>query len=142
MTAPARLPVRLPDWEVRLDAFIATGARVPFAPGRMDCALFAAGAVAAMTGTDPAAAFRGRYATLAAGRRALRRAGIASPEAAVTGLFAPVAPQDARPGDIALVPAEAGHALGVVQGELVYVRGPDGLGLVPLSRAARAWTVP
>ncbi len=141
-SAPARLPVRLPDWPARLTRYIAAAATAPFAPGRMDCALFAAGAVAAMTGTDPAEAWRGRYRTLAGGRRLMRRAGFADHEAVAAAHFAEVAVLEAKPGDLAVIATAAGPALGVVQGPMVYVRRPECLGLVGLAAARRAFRVP
>lgn len=53
--------MRHEDWDVRLSAFV-DGA-LPHAWGTNDCAMFAAGAVLAMTGVDPAAEWRGSYAT-------------------------------------------------------------------------------
>jgi hypothetical protein len=44
-----------------LDRYLLATATTPFAYGRSDCALFVAGAVDAMTGTDLAARFRGQY---------------------------------------------------------------------------------
>ena len=47
--------MRTPYWRSALAAYIAETMRKPFAWGLHDCALFAAGAVEAMTGNDPAA---------------------------------------------------------------------------------------
>jgi len=47
----------------------------------------------------------------------------------------------ARTGDGAVVATEDGPALGLVQGEMIYVLGPRGLSLVPRSRATRAFRV-
>ena len=66
---------RLDDWHARLAAYVYEAGRTPFAYGAHDCALFAAGAVAAMTGTDLASDWRGRYRTLAGGLKAVKRAG-------------------------------------------------------------------
>jgi hypothetical protein len=136
------IPPRTPDWQARLTGYLAAAARARFAPGRMDCALFAAGAVEAMTGVDPAAAWRGRYRSLAGGSRLLAKAGHPHPESLVATLFAATCPASALPGDLAAVGTAEGPALGVVQGAFVYVRRPDGLGLVPLPDALRAWRVP
>ena len=107
---------RLPDWRARLNRYVADSARQEFRLGRMDCALFAAGAVEAMTGEDPARDLRGRYRRVADGERLL-------------GDLAEVEDLNGRP------------ALGVVQGERVYVRMPRALGTIPLLSARRAFKV-
>lgn len=60
---------RCEDWHARLAAYVFDAGRTPFAYGSHDCALFAAGAVEAMTGTDLAAGWRGIYRTLAGASR-------------------------------------------------------------------------
>ncbi len=130
---------RLPDWQARLHAWLLEVGGKPFKPGRHDCALFAAGAVAAMTGEDPAAVFRGRYRTLRGGLRVLRRAGWRDHIAFAAAQLDEINPLLARPGDLAVVPADGGDALGVVQGEWIYVLGLQGMGMVPLTAATRAF---
>jgi hypothetical protein len=133
--------MRLPDWKARLTEYVATCARTPYALGQHDCALFAAGAVEAVSGVDPAAAWRGRYQTKEGGLRVLKRAGVTDHIAATAAALPEIAPAFAAAGDVACVMDEAsgGLALGVVQGELVYVLRPDGLGLVPRSTMTRAF---
>jgi hypothetical protein len=133
---------RLPDWNARLATFLAGCARTPFEPGLHDCALFAAGCVAAMTGEDPARAFRGRYSTIVGGHRLLRRAGHADHVALVASLLDEVAPLMAQVGDIAIVESPEGPALGLVGGAHVIVPGPDGLGTVSLLAVRRAFRLP
>lgn len=138
MRFPAR---RAPDWRRKLELYIAAAADRPFGLGQHDCAMFAAGAVAAMTGADPAAPYRGRYGTLTEGLDLLRADGFGDHLDVAGGLFEEVPVARARPGDLAAVAAGDGDALGVVQGEHVYLVGPGGLRLVPLTDAARAWRV-
>jgi hypothetical protein len=127
---------RRPDWQSRLVDYLGRASRMPFQPGRHDCALFAAGAVEAMTGVDLAAHWRGRYRTLRGGVRVLRRDGYADHVALAAAHFrARGAGEVAMPGDLAAVPTQDGPALGVVQGQHVYVVGPDGLGMVPVVSA-------
>lgn len=133
--------MRRADWHGRLTAFLAEAARGAFRPGRLDCALFAAGAVEAVTGRDPAADFRGRYATLNEGYAALRSAGHADHVALAASLFEEVAVAMAWPGDLAEVETPEGPALGVVQGQCLYVMGHGGMGLLPLAAARRAFRV-
>jgi hypothetical protein len=133
---------RLPSWRTRLGLYLAEAARTPFAEGRHDCALFAAGAVLAMTGMDPAAPFRGRYRTTRGGLRVLRRAGYRDHLALAVAHLEEVPPSFARVGDLAAVQGADGPALGVVQGERIYVLRPEGMATVSLLQAMRAWRVP
>lgn len=130
---------RAPGWRSRLSAYVAQVSRDPFAFGQNDCALFAAGAVLAMTGSDYAAPYRGRYTTLIGGLRHLRRAGFADHIALAAATF-PTAKRGS-PGDLAVVETPDGPALGVVQGAGIYVLGPDAVHLVPLSHAATFFEV-
>ncbi len=134
--------MRLVNWEARLSAYIASVARTGFAYGRHDCALFAAGGVDALTGTDPAAAWRGRYTTEIGGLRHLRRAGFRDHIAHAESLFSVMPANSALPGDLGIVenpdgPDRLRTALGIVQGELLYVLRPEGLALLPVNFAVR-----
>jgi hypothetical protein len=133
---------RVPDWRPRLVAWLAEVARKPFRPGEHDCALFAAGAIATMTGTDPAAKYRGRYTTVPGGLRILRRDGFADHVALVTGLLEEIPPLMAQVGDLAVVPTPEGPALGVVAGAEVLVLRPEGQGAVSLMAVERAFKLP
>lgn len=136
------VPPRRADWREALVAYLVDAGATPLEYGRHDCALFAAGAVAAMTGADPAHAWRGRYRSIAQGRRLLRQSGLKDHLAAAGAIFEEIAPAGARPGDLAAVATDDGPALGIVQGECIYLVGPGGLRLVALTDAARAWRVP
>lgn len=133
---------RTTGWQERLIAYLGTARRTTFAEGRHDCALFAAGAVAAMTGTDLAQGWRGRYQTTAGGMRVLRRMGFADHVVLVAQHFAEIPVVQALPGDIAVVDGPDGLALGIVQGEWIYVLRPTGFGTVSLMDASRAFKVP
>lgn len=132
---------RLANWRPRLIAYLAEAAARPFAEGRHDCALFLAGGVAAMTGVDYAAPYRGRYTTTRGGLRILRKAGFADHVALAAHHLAERPVAFAREGDGAVVPTGDGPALGIVQGAGVYVLSPAGLAVVPLTAAARAFEV-
>lgn len=133
--------MRHPDWQARLVAYLHEARLRPFAFGQHDCSLFAADCVAAMTGADMAAEWRGRYATMRGGLRLLRRAGFDDHIALAAHHFPEISKMLAQPGDLAVVPTEDGPALGVVQGEAIYVLGPTGLGLVSILSAQRAFRV-
>lgn len=129
---------RLPDWQPRLHRWLVGLPGRPVQPGRHDCCLFMAGAIEAQTGIDLAAPWRGRYTTMAGGRRVLRKAGYDDHVALVAAHLAEGHVSQALPGDIAIVPTEAGPAGGVVQGGAVYVLGASGgLALVPMAPVMR-----
>ena len=128
---------RLPDWRIRLQAYVTATAQDRFQPGETDCALFAAGAVEAMTGTDPAQAFRGHYTSLKGGFKRLKTAGFADLAAYACAHFTEVPVARAQVGDIAVLEGNGEAALGIVQGERIYIRSPQGLATVSLLKAER-----
>lgn len=104
--------------------------------------MFAAGAVEVMTGTDLARGWRG-YRTLAEGERRLRAAGVDGLEAMVASRLPEVAPAFAQVGDVAMMRADGytGIALGIVQGEGVYVVSPGGAAVISRMLMERAFRV-
>jgi hypothetical protein len=134
---------RHPDWMKRLMAFVTARPQPDFAYGRHDCALFAAGAVLAMTGTDFAAPYRGRYTTLTGGLRVLRRDGFADHVALAAAHLPECHPSQLLPGDLAVLPApDDQRALGVVQGAAVYLLDPAGrIAMRPLAEAVQGFRV-
>jgi hypothetical protein len=132
---------RLPDWEVRLHAYIEACAGAVFAWGELDCALFSAGAVLAMTGTDPAASFRGRYSTAVGSARALRRYGAGTLEATIDAGFVEKPLAFAGRGDLVMIDGAVGVCLGA---DALFIGEADGLpGLVRFARATwtKTWSV-
>ncbi|MCI5097532.1 MAG: hypothetical protein MRY77_14550 [Rhodobacteraceae bacterium] len=133
---------RLPDWQPRLRRFLAQSDGRPLIAGKHDCCLFGAGAIEAETGVDLAAPWRGRYSTFRGGYRILRKAGYSDHVALIASFLQEIPVFAVRAGDIAIVPSESGDAVGVVQGEAVYVLGLDGrLSLVPLAPVLRLFRV-
>lgn len=133
---------RYRDWEARLVAYLTSVSRRAFKPGAHDCAQFTGGAIEAMTGVNPAKAYAGRYASIKSGVRAARRAGFDDHVAVAASLYKEVHPAFAHTGDIGVVDGDDGFgALGIVQGEGVYVVGPSGLGIVSRSKMKRAFRV-
>lgn len=132
---------RLPDWRERLYRYVMAVMNDPFRPGRHDCALFAAGAVEAMTGTDLAADWRGKYRSMAASRKLLAERGYDDHEAVCREMLPEVAPSFAQVGDIAVVEQDEGKALGIVQGEVIYCLHVGGSAIVPRERMVRAYRV-
>ncbi len=133
---------RLPDWQTRLSAWLREINGRPIEPGRHDCCLFGAGAIAAQTGIDIAAPWRGRYTTMAGGRRVLRKAGFDDHVALIAATLPGIHASVAREGDIGIVETEAGPAVGVSQGAVLYVLTETGrLGFAELTPALRMFRV-
>lgn len=132
---------RRSDWDARLSEYLASVRREPFCYGHHDCALHSANAVLAMTGTDIAAAFRGRYSTAQGSVLALSRYGAGTLDATVDEILPAIPPSHARRGDLVWT----GEALGVCDGATGLFVGQEGEaeGLVTIPRAAwqRAWRV-
>lgn len=137
---------RLPGWEDRLDALLREAADGFRGWGVRDCALFAADAVEALTGHDPAAEFRGRYSTPLGAARALSRYGAGDLIATADAVL----PRHDRPvlacrGDIVAVPFADGGALALavveLNGTAWVALGPDAILTGPLDAARIAWRV-
>lgn len=123
------------DWPERLHAHIAAAGARGHVWGANDCALFTCNWIRAISGHDPAAAFRGRYSTAKGSLRALRRYGQGELLATFSALMPPpVARLKARRGDACALWTEAGFALGLVADNRAVFLAPDkGLTLMPLT---------
>lgn len=131
---------RLPDWHARLIDLIEARKTQPFAWGINDCCLWPADAVLAMTGRDPASAYRGAYANARAAQTALARVGGLVGAGALCG--EPIPPLCAQVGDVGLVSSNGKRDAGAVcigTHWLAVVK--DGLGPIELSAARLAWRV-
>lgn len=135
----AHLPRRA-GWPEHLHACIAARLGQPFAWGRHDCCLFAADCVAAITGADPAADLRGRYATASSAQRLLVAfGGLAA--LARRRLGAEISVQAVWPGDVGISLA------GLLQTPLLAVwsgtnwLAPAATGLQPVAAPAIAFGV-
>jgi hypothetical protein len=141
------------DWPERLAAYVDSTRAVPFAWGRQDCVLWAAGAIREMTGVDPVAELRGRYADVAGAVRVLREiaddlAGAVAAVASRRG-YAAVKPSRAQRGDLVLALADPSgtphpdwpHCLGVCVGPGAVSPGPAGLTYLQMGRVLAAWRI-
>ncbi len=140
----APLTPRRPDWPERLAALIEERRRAPFRWGAQDCCLLAADAVVAMTGEDPATAWRGRYTSEVEAEALLGPAGgLEAMVAAALAEFgaAECSPAFAQRGDVALVLAGNQPTMGVVLGDVVAAPGPEGLTFLPPAAIQRAWSI-
>jgi hypothetical protein len=160
---------RLDGWPEILAAHLRAAMAREFAWGAHDCCAFAADGVLAMTGIDPIAPARGRYADEKRAAVVVRDIGGAGvPEAAdvlLSAIGAPaIAPTFAQRGDLVLIDApvfsaeslraQNGLAGGVLRAETrgwcmglialdgrVAVAAPMGLSFFPARQAARAWSI-
>jgi hypothetical protein len=129
---------RLPDAPQRLQQLVLDRMGARFAWGVHDCVLWAADAVAAQLGTDPAQGLRGTYSTERQARRLLAPlGGMCGLATAVLGAPLPV-PLLARIGDVGLLPC---GTMAVCGGETWLVLSRQGMGHVALAEAQQAWRV-
>ena len=127
------------DWPARLNAYVCDVQRNEFAWGRFDCCTFAAGAVQAMTGEDPMAAYRNQYRSRLEAALALRETGSGTLAGTLEGIFGPPVPgAQGRRGDIAWHEG----CCGVVMGRFAIFITSQGLGTVVISRLEGAFRVP
>lgn len=136
---------RRTDWRRRFSDEIDRIRLTPFSWGAHDCGPGLVGnVVLAITGNDVAAVYRNRYSSMTGALRVMRNDGFSN----LADLVASFLPEHdhisrAQVGDIAAVPMNSsfGFALGVVNGERIFVLMPDGIGTVDLLDATRAFKV-
>lgn len=139
LTAP-----RLPYWRKRFETFMDETVLVPFEWGQADCGpAFIGGLVLALTGEDVAQRWRDRYRSRAGALRVLRNSGFGNLGDLVAAELPEIHPSRATIGDVMAIKSDDafGHALGICNGASVFVRRPDGLGLVDLLACERAFRV-
>jgi hypothetical protein len=142
---------RTHTWEADLHQYLAGQLDQQFQFSVRDCCLFVCDAIQAMTGTDVAADFRGRYSTAIGAARTIKRVTGTGPtveDAAVYvtekfGMPKLDAVLLAQRGDVVLYDSDAGTILG-----LVALNGRDALFVtetamhrIPLSECRSAWRV-
>ncbi|MGE0270292.1 MAG: hypothetical protein AB7M05_08890 [Alphaproteobacteria bacterium] len=134
---------RYEDWPTRLEAAVETARTKPFSWGTVDCCLFAADCVEAITGQDLAAPYRGKYKTRRGALSILKRTYGGGVEAAANNaLGMPLeAKLMARRGDVVLFDGVEGPALGICVGANCAYLGKAGLVFLPLQITSMAWRV-
>ncbi|MQP68386.1 hypothetical protein GE253_23995 [Niveispirillum sp. SYP-B3756] len=136
---------RLPDWPERLDRLVEDARHRTFSWGLFDCCLFAADAVSAVTGIDPAASWRGAYAGARAAAGLLARMG--GLDATAAGIarhhgWPRVPPAFLGRGDVALVRLEDDrHALAVCLGAALVLPAQRGLAALDRNHALSGWRI-
>lgn len=131
--------MRLPDWQLRLAAFYKERASMPFEWGRNDCCMFAADAVAAMTGWDFAAEVEGYTTALQAERVLKARGGLRA--VASDALGDPIPPLMATVGDVVLMENEGRELLAICNGTNAIGPGAEGVAVLDMAAALAAWRV-
>lgn len=127
-------------WEARLMAAVQSGFDRPFEWSVHDCATFAFGVRAALTGQDATPAWVGHYTSLTGGLRLMHQFGWANYAAMGSCLLGVPLPGVllAQRGDIALG-ADGGFA--VVTGQSVLGMAPHGMAAAPLADCRLVWRV-
>jgi hypothetical protein len=140
---------RLPNWQTALSTYLVEEAETRFAYGLFDCGLFAAGAIVAMTGVDPARGIRGQYRSRREAFAAIHQlCGRSTVEALAEHLanvlsISEIAVSCAQRGDPVMLRAGSRSSLGIVAMHSTEILTPyrSGLLRLPLSHATRAWHI-
>lgn len=139
MTAHDPTAAAVAPWRAAFEALVRARMATPFAWGSHDCCLWAADAVRAQTGVDPAKPWRGTYSTARGARDLVQQLGGLPAIGALAGPAVP--PLTAQAGDIGLVQHEGRDLLAVCAGPLWLAPAAAGLAALPLSEAVAAWRV-
>lgn len=131
--------VRREDWLQRLEIYLAETAREPFVWGQHDCMLDVSAMIGAMTGHDPAKAYRGKYTDRASGLALARSLGLKDHLEGLSQGLEQIPTGHADVGDLVELP---GHTAGIVQGRYIWAMAEQGRALVDYGAAKRAWHIP
>lgn len=130
---------RRPDWPERMWAAIQGHDQDVFGWGTLDCCLFAAEVVDAMTDSKFAKALRARYQDKRSAVQFLKDEG--GLEAAVSAYLGPPSPGRALRGDVVLFNTPSGCCLGICVGQQIAAISSVGLLFFPGSMADQRWAV-
>jgi hypothetical protein len=134
---------RVNGWDRALED-VAT-AHVDILPewGVSDCLLTAADAIAAVTGIDPLAGFRGKYKTEAGAARKMRQNGCENVKDVFEHYLGlePVNRLSARRGDVGVMLINGEYVAGFICGSGFAVKQPYGLTFFPITEIEQAYKV-
>ena len=141
--------IRRSNWQSALSAYLLGVYATPFRYGALDCGLFVAGAIEAMTGVDVAADLRGRYRNRTEAFAAIKAlCGVATMPAAADCLadaygIPEVPVLCAQRGDAVQLRRGRAASLGIVAMHGTEILSPFAQGILrlPLSHATRAWRI-
>jgi hypothetical protein len=153
--SPAQPPLknaRVANWAIEhYHNFLLARAKMPFAWGTNDCAMFCADGIQTMIGVDIAADFRGQYTDQASALAAIKAiaggatiADAAAWCASKHGLVEWEHPRMAKRGDLVIaLDGEAGPLAALVHlnGADVVAPGDAGLRRLPITAVVRSWHV-
>lgn len=137
--------MRYKNWRTLYNETIDAIRANPFVWGEHDCFTgLIIPVVEAITGdTASLRKFAGKYKTENGALRVMKRAGFENLGDYLASEFPEIHPSEARVGDLVAIPTKDGfgHALGVVNGERVFVMLERSLGTRSLTEATRAYRV-
>ena len=131
--------MRRRDWQERFAAYVRLRARNGFEWGSTDCCTFAAGAVEAITGTNPMAMAPLYDSEFGAGRLIHRAGDLRALASEYLG--EPVPPALANVGDVVLIENAGRELLGVCNGTSALAQGTEGMVALEMTAARAAWKV-
>lgn len=131
---------RFPDWQLKFAACVDKHRSIPFAWGTHDCVLWASNVILAMTGIDPAKAYRGKYNSALTAAKIIGTTGLGAMASQALGKT-PVDVKMANVGDLLLVKQDGQELLAICNGDTVLAPGKNGLITLPISLAVQAWRI-
>lgn len=140
---------RLSNWQSQLSEYLISCARTPFRYGQLDCGIFVADAIRAMTGVDVGEPLRGRYKTRTEAFALIKSlCGRASMDALATYLAEqhsiPAVPVlRAQRGDAVVLRHGRRSSLGLIamHGTEILTPYKDGILRLPLTQATSAYHI-
>jgi hypothetical protein len=141
------------DWPERLITFLTERDATPLKWGKSDCTLFAADAVEAMNGSDPAHFFRGKYKNKKEAFVLLRRFSGGGLEETTEKIgndmgYSEIPPEFANSGDLALIdcdnvdPEAKGLTMAILANPTTAIaQGKNGLVYVHDADIRRTWNI-
>ncbi len=132
--------MRFEAWPEILAEEIQKASDQRFVWGQCDCALWAANVVLAMTGTDYAEEFRGKYKSAKGSVQVLKRIGEVTLSATLTEKLTPInCLLKTQRGDVVTKEFDGAQALGICIGSKVAFKARVGLSFYPLSECELSW---
>ena len=140
---------RLDNWQTQLNSYLVHRYTTPFKYGQLDCGLFVAGAIEAMTGVDVAPPLRGKYRNRVEAFAAIKAlCGRATMEAAAAHIarrfgITKIPVLFAQRGDAMVVGGGRRSTLGIIAMHGTEILAPykDGILRLPLNIATHAYRI-
>lgn len=137
--------MRHPEWPERLTAYLSEIRSRPYHPVTHNCALFALGALQAVTGRPAQEFLQAAAMDLPDTEMGVKRAIVENGDmrAIASRALGPIskATLNARRGDIALMEGDGGDTLAIVENGAALVLTPQGIQRHPLTEALGYWNV-